>query len=225
MTDNSNTTGILKAHNAAGPSQMRLVILSMVILIAGIVIGSAGTALFIQKNSGKLAGPIQGGADRMTRQLRERLNLSDEQFGKIEPIIKEHMDKLRGIQDDARPLIESEISEMKADISKLLSDAQKLLWERQIMFLERGFQGHRRMGRGGGSDGSPDGGRPYGHGRGTGRGKSPEGAGRGLRQGMGPYGPGQNRRDGKFGDPEIPMRGESFRMGMQPPFNDHNSME
>ncbi|MCF7955954.1 MAG: hypothetical protein K9M75_09155 [Phycisphaerae bacterium] len=195
MTDGLNkienkTPGITRQKN------LRMLLLSMVILVAGIVIGSAGTTLIIGKNSREIHPSGPGSAERMTSRLKERLDLSDEQFAKIEPIIKTHMDKLRDIQDKARPLIESQVTQMKNKISNLLTDDQKQTWETQMKFLERGFRMQRGSGRG--------------HGPGEGRGGSP-------------YGPGSQRvpREGQEGGrgfvPGGGGRGPGSPRGMQPP--------
>jgi hypothetical protein len=228
MTDNSNKTENIKPLHLTHPGQLRLILLSLVILIAGIVIGSAGTSLIIQKNAASLSRPVQGGAGIMTHKLKERLDLSDEQFAKIEPIINKHMKKLREIQESAHPLIVSEIDEMKESISLLLTEEQNLSWEKQLSSLERGFQ-HRGMRRGPGGKRGPRGGQrgpgggPYGPdpGRKGGQkrpGGGPYGSGRGPGRGMGPRGPGAGG-DRPFGP------GPGFRGGFEPPIHDQNSSD
>ena len=222
MTDNSNKTENIKPLHLTHPGQLRLILLSLVILIAGIVIGSAGTSLIIQKNAASLPRPVKGGAGRMTHKLKERLDLSDEQFAKIKPIINKHMKKLRAIQESAHPLIVSEIDEMKESISLLLTEEQNLSWEKQLSSLERGFQ-HRGMRRGPGGQ------------RGLRGPRGPGGAGPGRkggqkRPGGGPYGPGRGPGRGMGPRPEAdgerpfgPRRG--FRGGFEPPVHDQNSSD
>ena len=146
MTDGSSkiehqTPGIAK------PNNLRMILLSTVILIAGIVIGSAGTTLIIQ-NSHRPPKPGAGSTKIITHKLRERLDLTDEQSAKIEPIIKTNMDKLRKYQQEARPKIEAVVKQMKEQISNLLTDDQNARWEKQIKDLEGRFRMHRESGRG-----------------------------------------------------------------------------
>lgn len=221
MVDKLNTTECHKALTAVKPNQLRLVLLSLIILVAGIVIGSAGTILIIQKNSGKLAGPIQGDAGRMTHRISERLSLSDEQFGKIKPLIEKHMGKLRSIQEVARPLISSEISEMKENISAFLTDEQKILWEKQMLSFERRFQDKRKMrrdGRNAKPGGGPDGRRGQGSGRQPRRNFAPSPSDRPLDR----Y---RNRPDGQFGTPDTPIRHNIPSTGVQRPIYDQNSRD
>jgi len=217
MTDGSNKTEN-KTPGIARPNNLRMLLLSAVILVAGIVIGSAGTTLIIGKESGKihLAGP--GSAERMTNRLRERLDLSDGQFAKIEPIIKTHMDKLRLVQEQARPQIEVLVKQMKEQISALLTDDQKLRWEKQMKYLERGFRMQRGSGRGHGSGegrsgrgarGDQEGGR--GEGRRSRRGPDMPGP-----KGMAPGEGGEMRQQRQPGNPNL-NRSPSL------PINDQNT--
>jgi hypothetical protein len=219
MTNNSNKTENSKTLSIARPNSLRMVMLSAIILIAGIVIGSAATTLLIQKSSDKIPGPGKGAAGRMTHRLKERLRLTDEQFAKIEPIIKQHMDKLSDIQKNARPLIETQVNQMKEKISALLTDKQKEKWEKQMKNLERGFRMRRGPGphgpRGDGIGGRPRGPRRDGQGGGPrGDGPGPGGQRRRPRRGPGGEGPG----------PMGPGHGGGgmWRQG-PPPIHDQNS--
>jgi hypothetical protein len=204
MTDNSNTTENTKTVTIPGSSNLRMILLSLVILTAGIIIGSAGTTLITRKNFAMHPKHGAGAAERMTRGLKKRLGLSDKQFKKIKPIIKMHMNKLSGIQDVARPLIEAEVSEMKEKISALLTDDQKERWERQIKRFEKGLRMHRGPGEGRGPGPGP-------HGPGGGRGMRPGGDGRGP--GRRPDGPGGF---GPGGEGRWPRRGPGGPRGMGP---------
>ena len=216
MTDNQNKTENSKPTSISRPNNLRMVLLSAIILLAGIVIGSAGTTLLIQKNSSKIPGPGRDAAEKITHKLKERLRLTDEQFAKIEPIIKKHMDKLGDIQKNARPLLETQVNQMKEKISALLTDIQKEKWEKQMKYLERGF----RMRRGSGPHGS----------RGDGKGGGPrgprwdgQGGGRGF--GPGPGGEGRRPRRGPSGEGPGPMRPgpDGIRRPRPPMVQDHNS--
>jgi len=213
MTDNTNKTENMSLDR---PSNSRMVLLSVVILLAGIVIGSAGTTLVMQKNSRKIPGPGSGAAERMTRRIKDRLELTDEQFVKIEPLIKTYMDELDIIKEKNRPLIEEIVGKMKKEISALLTDDQKASWEKQMKYFERGFQ----MRRGHGGRRGPGGGQGGGR-RGPG-----SGGGRGMGPGGGPYGPGDGsgRRPGPGGGGRMrPPREPLHPDFPPPPIHDQNS--
>lgn len=214
MTDGSKKIEN-KTPGISGPHNLRMILLSTVILIAGIVIGSAGTTLIIQKNSRK-PKPRPVDAEIMTHKLKDRLELSDKQFAKIKPIIKTHMDKLREIQTNARPLIEVQVNQMKEKISVLLTEAQKETWEKQIKYLERGFRMQRGSGRGHGP-GEGRGGRGVRGGQEGGRGYGPGSEGRRSRRGPNIPGPdGEMRRQRQ---PENP----DFQRPPLPPIHDQNT--
>jgi hypothetical protein len=187
MTDNSNTTGNSKTMPIGRPHNLRMLLLSMVILVAGIVIGSAGTTLIIQKSS-RNHEPRPVDAERMIHRLRNRLDLTDEQHDKIEPIIKTFMDKHRVIKEKARPQVEELVNNMKEDISALLTEDQKQRWEKQMKYFERGFRMQRGPGRGRGPGDGRGGPRGPRGGQGGGRGFGPGGEGRRPRRGPGPDG-------------------------------------
>ena len=75
------------------------------------------------------------------------MDLSPEQEGKIKPVVKKHMQKLREIQIDARPRIVEQIRLMNEEISSLLDEHQKSLWQRHLQRLQerltRGPRGRR----------------------------------------------------------------------------------
>ena len=186
----SENTEEIRTVNVNQPNAVRLVLLSLIILISGIIIGSAGTMLIQKKHPQKpAAGP--GAAARMTHRLQERLDLTEAQIAEIEPVIKVYMDKLREIQEKARPAIREVLDDLKTDISKLLTEEQNEAWKRHLKAIERRFDKHRRIQKG------PGGGR---HRRGPGKGgngpgrveKGPKRRGGG--QGM------QRRRRGFEGD-------------------------
>jgi len=215
MTDGSNKIEN-KTPGIARPNNLRMLLLSAVILVAGIVIGSAGTTLIIDKESGKIHSAGPGSAERMTSRLRERLDLSDGQFAKIEPIIKTHMDKLRLVQEQARPQIEALVKQMKEQISALLTDDQKLTWGKQMKYIERSFRMQRGSGRGHGP-GESRGGRGVRGGQEGGRGYGPGGEGRRSRRGPNMPGP-----DGEMRRQRQPQNPDLYR---PPPIQDQNTSQ
>lgn len=223
MTDGSNKTEN-KTPGIARPNNLRMLLLSAVILVAGIVIGSAGTTLIIGKDSRKIRPPGEGPAKIMTSRLREHLGLSDQQFAKIEPIIKTHMDKLRKIQEQARPQIEVEVNQMKEEISKLLTDDQKQRWEKQMKYFERGFRMQRGHGRGRGTSDGRGGSRKPRSGQGGQRGLGPDGEGRRQHRepmpdaprGLEPGPDGEMRHQGQ-------RKNLNFQTPLPPPIHDQNA--
>lgn len=193
MSDKSNTTETPKPVTVHHSNNLRMILLSMVILVAGIVIGSSGTMIMVKRNSPD-HGPSITGSKMLTLRLVHMLDLEEKQSEKIEPVIKKHFDKLDELRRKNQPLITSTIKEMNNEISSHLTDEQKEKWKEEIEKFQKqkGFRRYRGHGQGRGpgpgSRGPGDGSR--GPGRGPGRGMGPdreEGDGRG-------FGPGSERR-------------------------------
>lgn len=113
----------------------RMAFFGLVILLAGIIIGSSAVSLgrwrFLRRHN---PGPEQA-MFRMARGLQDNLNLSPQQRRMVEPIIRMHMEKLEEIRRNARPLIEQEMRRMKDDIFPILNEEQKARWMQMMRHL------------------------------------------------------------------------------------------
>ena len=150
-TDNLAVSNINKAHT------WRMSFFGLIILVAGIAIGSSSMLIFAPK---KLIQPPPGPEFRSLRMippLRRDLNLTPEQADKIKPILDEHMQKLAKIRIEARSEIAETLNQMNQEIAAILTEQQQQLWQREIDSLQRqlrprGGNGPRRgEGPGGGS--------------------------------------------------------------------------
>jgi hypothetical protein len=182
----------------------RMAVSGLVILVAGIGLGVAGTLIFAPP-----VRPIEPSPDLdmavagMVRWARVELGLSEDQVQKIEATFRGCMKKLEELRQEARPKITEQIQAMNKDIAKVLTEDQRQDWQRMTERLERDLQrGFRDRGPGG--RGGPRGGRGFG----------PEG---GRRGGMGPGDPNAPRPWGAGfgpGDSNAPrLRGGGFGMG------------
>jgi hypothetical protein len=117
----------------------RMAFFSLVILLAGIIIGASAALIVIRHMPmGPKPGP-EHIADRMIFGLRHDLGLSPQQAEQIEPIIHRHMQKLDQIRMGARPMIAEELRQMNDEIMFLLDQRQKDLWEQLIRKLSPDF--------------------------------------------------------------------------------------
>jgi hypothetical protein len=113
----------------------RMAFFGLVILLAGIVIG-ASTALIGKWHFMPAPGPGPDQiAQRMVEGLRRDLDLSPQQRGKIEPIIRRHMDTLDEIRRNARPLIDAQMSQMNEEVLPILEPRQRVLWDNMLRRL------------------------------------------------------------------------------------------
>jgi hypothetical protein len=143
-TDSQTTHYIRRMH------RWRMAFFGLVILLAGIVIGAASIMIVApHKLSGPL-GPREIAIERLLAELQRYLHLTPEQREKIEPILKEDMQKLDDIRADARSEIQDILGQMNRDIAAVLTEQQKQIWQQRLNHLQRQL---RPPGRGPGEGG------------------------------------------------------------------------
>jgi len=154
--------------------RFRMAISGLVILVAGMTLGVAGTLLVVKPNEPR-PPDIDNAVVMMLMRFRGELNLSDEQVEQIETVLRDHFQQLEALRAEARPKIERVLQDMKNQISAILTEQQRADWQRLTDRLDMEFRrGMRRPGdgpRGGGRGDWPrrpdrfepdGGGRPWG---------------------------------------------------------------
>jgi hypothetical protein len=126
-------------------------IFSALILISGIIIGSGVTLMTADRFKQK---PVPLGPEymsgRMIDHLVRELHLLPKQQQQLDPIVKQHMEAMDKIRQDARPLIAEEIKQMNDEIMALLDEGQKQIWNEKIRRMQDKFPRiHQRRGPGG----------------------------------------------------------------------------
>ncbi|MHC4115391.1 MAG: hypothetical protein ACYSSL_08760 [Planctomycetota bacterium] len=115
----------------------RMAFFGLVILLAGIVIGSAFTFVFVRHAPFDNSSDSGRAAAKMLDRLAPRLQLSAEQQKSLEAILKKYMERLHEIRSDARPRISKQLQEMNDEISALLTKDQMRIWERHIKSVRK----------------------------------------------------------------------------------------
>ena len=132
MTDNTQDNHNISTHYVAKPNPYKLAIFSLVILLAGLVIGAASTILFLQAYAPEKLHMPGHVTKRMSSELRRNLKLTPEQDQQIKPIIAQHLKNLHEIKSTAAPKIRKELSEMRESISEALTEEQNKKFQRQF---------------------------------------------------------------------------------------------
>jgi hypothetical protein len=125
----------------------RTAFFSVVILVAGIVIGSASMSILTTRKLSAPPSPRQEFNDLVIR-LRRNLELSQGQTNKIRPMIDKHMQKLQELRENARIDIINTLEQMDKQVSSVLNERQKQIWQRELLSLQREL--NPEMPRGGG---------------------------------------------------------------------------
>lgn len=205
----------------------RMALSGLMILVAGITLGAAGTVMIVRPNHRRLTPPSP--PDMATAReigiMQRMLDLSRDQVEQIGSILREHFEALEAIRVEARPRIDAELEDMKKKVSAVLTPDQRERWQGITESLDQAV--HRGFGRRGG--GSRRGGGP-GDGRGTFRGgPDRSGFGSGPRpdsneprwggRGFNPFDPNGPRRslDGRRDPNGLPPRTFDMRQGRDGP--------
>jgi len=153
LDSNANLTASLRrAH------RWRMAISGLVILVAGVTLGVAGTLLVVKPERRPPPRDPGMAAQVTLRRMRDKLNLTPEQAKRIDTILREHFETLEKLRDAARPKITEAFEAMKAGINTVLTEQQRSDWEKATASLEEEFRrGMRRRGgpRGPGGPGGP----------------------------------------------------------------------
>jgi len=145
--------------------QWKMAFFSLVILIAGILIGSGVTLIAVRERIPQPVMDIEAVNEHVLGRLQEQLNLNTDQREQIRDIFAKHIRALRQIRQQARPKVAQEMNDLHMEVMAILDEEQQQIWQQNINRLRNRFLSGRGPGRG------------------------PGGSGRGRRNGSGPHGP------------------------------------
>lgn len=127
----------------------RMAFFGLVILIAGLTIGAAATLVTLRVSGPRSQGTGERFAVPMLDRIVPRLRLSREQAEKVEPILRDHMQRLDEIRDQGRTRIAEELEAMDEQMATVLNPDQQRLWRDLLRNLPGQFQrGQGRFGPG-----------------------------------------------------------------------------
>jgi len=145
----------------------KLAFFGLVILIAGVVIGTGLTLITVRQRQRHFLVGLEAVNEQMIRGLQHTLELTPSQQTKIEAIITNHIEALRKIREQARPQIAKEMNQLYEEVRNILDERQQIIWDQQILQLQNRLWQPRGPGAGQGP----------GRGQGAGRGQGPRGPG------------------------------------------------
>lgn len=112
-------------------------LLAAVVLLCGMVIGSAGAAAIIRNRIVAAVQHPEQSASRAASRLQRQLDLSDNQTQQVERILAERTRAFGDIYRDNLPRIAHEIALTKQQIAEILTSEQRQEWLERISRLER----------------------------------------------------------------------------------------
>jgi hypothetical protein len=144
QADNENPTVLLRRLH-----RWRMAFFGLVILLAGITIGVAGTLLVFGPPEGPRPMPPEIAVRVLLGRFRDQLNITDDQADQIRTILRTRMQNLQKLREEARPKIEEQLEGLKEEISAVLTAEQSSKWQEIINRLDREFRHGMRPGPGG----------------------------------------------------------------------------
>lgn len=132
-----------------GLHRWRMAFFGLVILLAGVTLGAAGTLLLVRPAERQPPMDLEMATNAMLGRFRAELRLTREQARQIQQILRTRMQKLHEIRLQARPQIEEQLGAVKEEIGAVLTADQRDHWQGIVMRLEHEFRRGMRRGPGG----------------------------------------------------------------------------
>jgi hypothetical protein len=107
----------------------------LIILAAGIIIGSASMSI-LTAHKMTTTSP-SGQFDSLMPRLNRILGLTQQQGNKIRPILDGHMQHLQELRENARIDIINTLDQMNKEISPILAQRQKIVWQQELVRIQR----------------------------------------------------------------------------------------
>jgi hypothetical protein len=110
---------------------------AVALVVSGVVIGALGTFLALQRPGWHDAmrpprPPPPPPRGPFTREMEERLDLSDEQMKGVQAILRESREESEAIRRELRPRLESQLDKTRARIAALLNPEQRAKFEQLV---------------------------------------------------------------------------------------------
>lgn len=105
------------------------ILLALAIFVSGVLVGGGLTFKVINgwfKRSFQDPSVL---AERITRRMKKKLDLTDEQAGKVHRIISEQQKALQSLRKQVRPQIEAQIEKTRRELSVVLTSEQARKWK------------------------------------------------------------------------------------------------
>ena len=106
----------------------------LIILVAGIVIGSASMSIL---TTHKMTTTSPSGQFDIMPRMNRILGLTQQQINKIGPILDGHMQHLYDLRENARSDIINTLDSMNNEISPILGKRQKIVWQQELVRIQR----------------------------------------------------------------------------------------
>jgi hypothetical protein len=108
---------------------------AIALVLSGIIVGALGTFLLLHRPDRpgmRPPGPPPPHAGPFTRQMEDRLKLSDEQMKRIHAILEESREQADSIRRELRPKLEAQLEATRKRIAETLDADQRAAFEAMV---------------------------------------------------------------------------------------------
>lgn len=113
-------------------SRGRTALFGAVLLLCGMIIGAGVMATVLWERFQHSVRDPRRMPERMVDDMRQGLQLSDDQAGQIQVIMERHKDEFEAIRIEMEPRIQAHMDQVNAEIQQVLTPEQRREWERRF---------------------------------------------------------------------------------------------
>jgi hypothetical protein len=109
----------------------------LLVFVSGGIVGGGGTDYMHRNGWSRLMRFPGEVPDRLVPMLRGKLDLNDEQTGKVDHIVRERHREIEKLRAEVQPRIDHQIDEMQSEIDAVLEPGQRDRWHEWVQSLRR----------------------------------------------------------------------------------------
>jgi len=108
------------------------VLLALVIFISGVLVGGGLSFKIITSGFKRSFQDPAVSAEHITKRMKRRLNLTDEQAVQVRRIILEQQEAFLSMRRQVRPQLEAQIEKTRRELATVLTPQQARKWEKRF---------------------------------------------------------------------------------------------
>lgn len=131
MSDTATRWASPDDHLLAAPRPRRWLFVVgalLLVFVTGAVAGSSATMMALNHDNENRLQPISDWKAKVMNRLSNELDLSSEQFARVEQIMEEHYQTVNRIHETNRPLYQREFKRLQDQVAGVLSAEQQDKW-------------------------------------------------------------------------------------------------
>ncbi len=113
------------------------ILLALAIFICGVLVGGGVTFKIVTVGYKRAFQKPDVLAEKITRRMERRLNLSSDQVKQVREIVLEQQRAFQTLHKEFRPRLDSQIEKTRGELAKVLTPEQMQKWEKTFARIQR----------------------------------------------------------------------------------------